>query len=64
VLKIREMIISTRFFPARAAVLLLSAALLAGCGAAKTARQTGQMFDKYGCLAKELKGEPPCPPPA
>jgi hypothetical protein len=43
---------------------LLSAALLAGCGAAKTARQTGQMFDKYGCLAKELKGEPPCPPPA
>jgi len=60
--KIGEMIITARHFPMRTVALLLAAALLAGCGAAKTARQTGQMFDKYGCLAKELKGEPPCPP--
>lgn len=43
------------------ALLFLTVALV-GCGAAKTARQTGQMFDKYGCLAQELKGEAPCPP--
>lgn len=41
-------------------VLLLAAAALSGCGAAKAARETGQMFDKYGCLARDLKGDKPC----
>jgi hypothetical protein len=35
---------------------------LSGCGAAKAARDTGQLFDKYGCMARELKGETPCRP--
>jgi hypothetical protein len=42
------------------AVLLVAA--LSGCGMGRAARDTGQMFDKYGCLAKELKGEKPCQP--
>jgi len=45
-----------------ALIFVCLAALLTGCGAARTARETGQMFDKYGCLSKELKGEAPCPP--
>ena len=46
----------------RAAIALLALAMLSGCGMSKAARDTGQMFDKYGCLAKELKGEKPCQP--
>jgi hypothetical protein len=46
----------------RYAIALLALAALAGCGMGKAARDTGQMFDKYGCLAKELKGEKPCKP--
>jgi hypothetical protein len=23
-------------------------------------RETGQTFDKYGCLARDFKSEPPC----
>jgi hypothetical protein len=41
-------------------LLVLTALALAGCGAAKAARDTGQMFDKYGCLAKYFKRQPPC----
>jgi hypothetical protein len=48
---------------ARYAALLLIAVSLAGCGMGHAARQTGELFDKYGCLAKEFKGEKPCPPP-
>ena len=43
-------------------VLMLVALGLSACGAATTARETGQLFDKYGCLARELKGQPPCKP--
>jgi hypothetical protein len=43
-------------------MLILIALALSACGAAKTARETGQLFDKYGCLARELKGQPPCKP--
>ena len=46
----------------RYAVALLTVAALCGCGMGKAARDTGQMFDKYGCLAKQLKGEKPCQP--
>lgn len=46
----------------RVAIALLALAALSGCGMGKAARDTGQMFDKYGCLAKELKGEKPCQP--
>jgi hypothetical protein len=46
----------------KVAVLLLAVIALSGCGAAKAARDTGQLFDKYGCMARELKGETPCQP--
>ncbi len=45
-----------------AGVLLILALALSGCGMGRAAYQTGRMADKYGCLAKELKGEAPCPP--
>jgi hypothetical protein len=41
-------------------LLVLTTLALANCGAAKAARDTGQIFDKYGCLARDFKGEPPC----
>jgi hypothetical protein len=34
-------------------LLVLTTLVLAGCGVAKAARDTGQIFDKYGCLARE-----------
>ena len=34
--------------------------LLSACGAAGAARDTGRLFDKYGCLARDFKGEKPC----
>ena len=46
----------------KVAFIVLTFLVLSACGAAKTARETGQLFDKYGCLARELKGEPPCKP--
>jgi hypothetical protein len=46
----------------KAAVLVLALAL-SGCGMGKAAYQTGRLADKYGCLAKELKGEGPCQQP-
>jgi hypothetical protein len=47
----------------RVAVVLAIALALSGCGMGKAARDTGAVFDKYGCLAKELKGEKRCQPP-
>ncbi len=44
------------------ALLIAGGAALSACGAAETARDTGRMFDRYGCLARQWKGEPPCPP--
>lgn len=46
----------------RAATLILAAVAVSGCGAAKAARDTGVMFDKYACLSREFRGEPPCEP--
>ena len=46
----------------RYVVALLVLGTLCGCGMGKAARDTGQLFDKYGCLAKEFKGEKPCEP--
>ena len=46
----------------RYAIALLALAALSGCGMGKAAYDTGRMFDKYGCLAKELKSEKPCEP--
>lgn len=46
----------------RTAIALLSCLVISGCGMAKAARETGQMFDKYGCLARDFKGQPPCEP--
>jgi hypothetical protein len=43
-------------------MLLLLGLVLSGCGAERAAQHTGQLFDKYGCLAKEFKGEQPCQP--
>ena len=44
------------------ALLIAGGAALSACGAAEMARDTGRMFDRYGCLARQWKGEPPCPP--
>jgi hypothetical protein len=41
-------------------VIVLLAVLLSACGAAKAARETGHLFDKYGCMSRDLKGEKPC----
>ena len=39
---------------------VLTALTLASCGAAKAARDTGMIFDKYGCLARDFNDQPPC----
>ena len=44
------------------AAIILAGLGLSGCGTAKAARDTGQLFDKYGCMAREFKGETPCKP--
>lgn len=47
----------------RTLVLLMTLGALAGCGgAAKVAADTGKSFDRFGCMSRNLKGEPPCPP--
>lgn len=46
----------------RTAIALLSCLAISACGMAKAARETGQTFDKYGCLARDFKGQPPCKP--
>jgi predicted small secreted protein len=33
---------------------------LAACGAGKAVSNAGQKFDKYGCIARDFKGETPC----
>jgi hypothetical protein len=40
--------------------MLLVVLPLSACGAAGAARDTGRLFDKYGCLARDFKGEKPC----
>ena len=45
----------------RAAVVFALALTLSGCGMGRAVHETGQLADKYGCLAKELKGEASCP---
>jgi hypothetical protein len=44
------------------ATLLLLAIALCGCGMSRTVHETAVKADKYGCLAKQLKGEGPCQP--
>jgi cytochrome c551/c552 len=41
-------------------LLVLAASALASCGAAKAARDTGMIFDKYGCLARDFNDQPTC----
>lgn len=53
-----------RRLPAQLLIIAALSFALPACGAGKAARELGQLFDKYGCMAKELKGEPPCPAPA
>ncbi|WP_274627602.1 hypothetical protein [Arvimicrobium flavum] len=40
-------------------VLCLAAS---GCGAARAVATTGETFDRFGCLARDFKDEPPCEP--
>ncbi len=47
----------------KTALIFLACLTVSGCGAAKAARESGELFDKYGCLAREFKGEPPCKAP-
>ncbi|MHA6645118.1 hypothetical protein [Mesorhizobium sp. A623] len=42
-------------------VVLGVSAGLSGCGMAKAYSNTGKMFDKYGCMARDIKGQAPCP---
>jgi hypothetical protein len=41
---------------------LIALLALAGCGMGKAYSDTGKLFDKYGCMARDIKGQPPCPP--
>ncbi|WP_411505840.1 hypothetical protein [Brucella anthropi] len=43
--------------------ILIFLAVLAGCGGAgKAAMDTGKSFDRFACMSRNFKGEPPCPP--
>ena len=44
-------------------VLLISLAVLSGCGAGKAAMDAGKGFDRFACASRNFKGEPPCPQP-
>ncbi|MEJ5080004.1 MULTISPECIES: hypothetical protein [unclassified Ochrobactrum] len=44
-------------------VLLMSLAVLSGCGAGKAAMDAGKGFDRFGCMSRNMKGETPCPSP-
>jgi hypothetical protein len=44
------------------ATLFLLAIALSGCGMTSAVHETAVKADKYGCLAKELKGEGSCQP--
>ncbi|MBQ0708502.1 MULTISPECIES: hypothetical protein [unclassified Ochrobactrum] len=42
--------------------ILISLVVLAGCGGAgKAAMDTGKSFDRFACMSRNFKGEPPCP---
>ncbi len=44
--------------------ILMSLAVLAGCGGAgKAAMDAGKSFDRFACMSRNFKGEPPCPQP-
>ena len=44
--------------------ILISLVVLAGCGGAgKAAMDTGKGFDRFACMSRNFKGEPPCPRP-
>jgi len=43
--------------------ILISLAILSGCGAGKAAMDAGKGFDRFECMSRNLKGEAPCPPP-
>jgi hypothetical protein len=44
----------------RTIILACAVLALTACGAAKATRDTAQIFDKYGCMARDFKGDPPC----
>ncbi|MBB6466713.1 hypothetical protein HNQ96_002578 [Aminobacter lissarensis] len=46
----------------RVTIALFACLSVSACGMAKAARTSGQTFDKYGCLARDFKGQPPCDP--
>lgn len=46
-------------------LIIAAVGLLSGCqvfGMARAVRITGETFDEAECLAREFKGEAPCPP--
>ncbi|CAN7292720.1 MULTISPECIES: hypothetical protein [Brucella] len=43
--------------------LLISLAVLSGCGAGKAAMDAGKGFDRFACMSRNMKGETPCPQP-
>ncbi|PQZ30033.1 hypothetical protein CQZ93_07650 [Ochrobactrum vermis] len=50
--------------PMKHVAILISLAVLAGCGgASKAAMDTGKSFDRFACMSRNFKGEPPCPQP-
>ena len=50
--------------PMKNFAILISLAILAGCGGAgKAAMDTGKSFDRFACMSRNFKGEPPCPQP-
>lgn len=47
----------------RTAAFLIFILALSGCGGmTRAVHSTGQIADKYGCLAKDFKGEGSCQP--
>lgn len=44
----------------RLAIVILSCLALSACGMAKAVNTGAKTFDKYGCMAKDFKGQPPC----
>lgn len=44
----------------KTAIALLACLVVSSCGMAKAVHTGGQTFDKYGCLARDFKGEQPC----
>ncbi|MFC4624938.1 hypothetical protein ACFO1V_06830 [Daeguia caeni] len=48
----------------KSVALLIAISLLAGCGeAGKAAMNAGKGFDRFACMSRNFKGEPPCPQP-